>query len=587
MTYDSGASQLAPWLTIGVKRASTREEPTSNNESVSDPYSCLTDVADAEIQEIIPVHEKELLAIEDGRLSTKLPSNQDLRSRSVSRQQSRSRPSSRILNGFKSRSPTKLPRIQTSGHFDEEEEDKEEANKHLSDSEEDMDEELAPWLTPAGVKKEQRSAKNRSRSPRSQMNDENETEEETEHEGVRSKTRSSRLKSRSRSQTTSQDPESEKSASAKVEGLAELSDSRTLDVDKTSVTKEKSRSRSRLNEADLEVEKSMEMSRSHIRDQNEPLIERTQSAKEMVKREKTDTLKERSKSHMDTPKKTEHKSEDSRLAEPLLEQKQESKPPEILIQESTRTFVKESGTPRERSVKERSRSPKEKTVKERSRLSKEKIVKEKSRSPQRTRSSFEKPMLPEVRPRSFISEGHEDEQKDSGIEQSDMSDTGMETVTMEMVAREERTRSAINISSSAAGHQQRSRSRSLIPASDHDTMILELQARTDFSRSPSKSLKSSSDNDKIQYLDNDTPVDSKSRPSSHKTSLQEHGQTSWLTSDSGPLDLDSRLDGEGNDYEEELNLPGLSAIGGESVTDDVKTSRASRKKSRRDSYAGI
>ena len=586
MTYDSGASQLAPWLTIGVKRASTREEPKSSSESVSDPYSRLTDIADAEIQEIIPVHEKELLAIEDGRLSTKLPSNQELRSRSVSRQQSRSRPSSRILNGFKSRSPTKLPRIQTSGHFDEEEEDKEEANKHLSDSEEDMDEELAPWLTPTGVKKERRSAKNRSRSPKSQMNDENETEEETEHESVRSKTRSSRLKSRSRSQTTSQDPESEKSASAKVEGLAELSDSSTLYVDKTSVTKENSRSRSRLNEADLEIEKSKEMSSSQIRDQTEPLIERTQSAKEMVKREKTDTLKERSKSHMDAPKKTEHKSEDGRLAEPLLEQKQESKPPEILIQESTRTFVKE-GTPRERSVKERSRSPKEKTVKERSRLSKEKIVQKKSRSPQRTRSSFEKPRLPEVRPRSFMSEGHEDEQKDSGIEQSDMSDTGMETVTMEMVAREERTKSAINRSSSAAGHQQRSRSRSLIPASDHDTMTLELQARTDFSKSPSKSLKSSSDNDKIQYLDNGTPVDSKTRPSSHKTSLQEHGQTSRLTSDSGPLDLDSRLDGEGNDYEEELNLPGLSAIGGESVTDDVKTSRASRKKSRRDSYAGI
>ena len=530
-------------------------------------------MADAEIQDLVPAQEKELLAIEDGRLSTKLPSNQESRSRSVSRQQSRSRPSSRVLNGFKSRSPTKASRLQASGNFDEEEEN-EEVNKHLSDSEEELDEELAPWLTPAGVKKERRSARIRSESQESPVNDETETEF-TEHEGKMSQSRSSKLKSRSRSGS--------QMASRVHEGPNESSDSGTLVAE----AKERSKSRSQLT-ADIEIEDSKEKSKSLIiRNQTEPLIDRTQSAKEMVKRDKTDTLQERSKSHMDNQEKT--KSEKDTLGEPLLKEKQRSQPPEILIQESTGTFVKDSRTPRERSIKERSRSPKEKSLKERSRLSKEKSVKEKSKSPQRTRSSFEKVKLPEIRPRSFRSEGHghDDEQKDSGIEQSDMSDTGMEPVAMEMVARQERTRSAIYRSASNRGSSaSRSRSRSLNPASDLNTVTLEPPARSDISKSPSKSLKSSSDDDKIQYLDNGTPIIHQSSPNSQKTSQREPGQTSRLTSDSGPIDLD--LDEEENDYEEEeLNLPGLSVIGGESVTDDVKTSRASRKKTQRDSERGI
>ena len=517
-----------------------------------------------------------MLAIEDGRLSTRLPSNQESRSRSVSRQQSRSRPSSRMLNGNKSRSPTKVSRLQASGNFDETEEN--DVDKHLSDSEEEYEEGLAPWLTPAGVKKERRSARIRSVSSESVVNAEIDTENGVD--GGRSKTSGSTLKIRSRSES--------QRASRQEEGLDEPSDSRAL----ISEAKEKPKSRT---EQIAEMEESEDTSRAVIiRNQTEPQIERTQSAKETGKREKTDTLRERAKSHLDRPEVIKSKKDTQSEALPIEKQRsQRSQPPEILIQESTGTFVKDSKTPREKSNKDRSRSPKERSMKERSRLSKEKTTKEKSKSPQRTRSSFEKVKLPEIRPRSFRSEGHdlEEEQKDSGIEQSDMSDTNMEPVAMEMVARVERTRSAIFRSTPSASRQQlRSRSRTLDPASDLDTVTLEPPARSDFTKSPSKSLKSSSDDDKIQYLDNGTPINHHSRPSSRKTSLHEPGQKSRLTSDSVPIDLDKNdLDLHVNDLEEEeLNIPGLSVIGGESVTDDVKTSRASRKtqKSRRDSLIG-
>ena len=515
-----------------------------------------------------------MLAIEDGRLSTRLPSNQENRSRSVSRQQSRSRPSSRMLNGSKSRSPTKVSRLQASGNFDETEEN--DVNKHPSDSEEEYEEGLAPWLTPAGVKKERRSARIRSVSSESVVNAEIDTENGVD--GERSKASVSTLKSRSRSES--------QRASRQEEGLNEPSDSGALIAE----AKEQPKSRAEL-KPDIEIEGSEETSRAVIiRNQTEPQIERTQSAKETGKREKTETLRERAKSQLDRPKVIKSKKDTQSEALPIEKQRsQRSQPPEILIQESTGTFVKDSKTPREKSNKDRSRSPKERSLKERSRLSKEKSTKEKSKSPQRTRSSFEKVKLPEIRPRSFRSEGHdlEEEQKDSGIEQSDISDTNMEPVAMEMVARVERTRSAMYRSSSSASRQQlRSRSRTLDPASDLDTVTLEPPARSDFTKSPSKSLKSSSDDDKIQYLDNGTPITHHSRPSSRKTSLQEPG----LTSDSVLLDHDKNdLDLYVNDLEEEeLNIPGLSVIGGESVTDDVKTSRASRKtqKSRRDSLIG-
>ena len=581
MTYDSGASQLAPWLNPTViRKPSSKEGYKSSSESNSDPFSRLTYVADAEIQQIEPAYEKDLLAIEDGHQSQKLPEIQDSRSRSVSRQ-SKSRPSSRMLSGMKSRASTKLPRIYTSVHIDEEEE---ELMKHTSDSEGDSEEDitLAPWLTPAGAKKNRRSARSRSRSSSSQMSSKSKTDE------AGGDINGSRL-GRSRAEV---DEKSRSRSAVEESEIDQLTSSETLTVEKNDSGKVKSRSGSNLKSGhDQSVSEPKADFVDEIKsDKTEkPVKERTRSQIKISAETPHDPVKNGDEPVSDRPKSRKmskeeepyHESQGDRYSESeerfksprQLQQKEKSR----THKEQTRSRSPERVQQKEKSraYKERSRSPKEKS----------RSVREKSKSFKRTKTSFERSRSPEVRPASFRSERHEEDQKDSGIEQSEVSDAPGENRIDRERTKTILPRSARSRSSSAVRAQQKS-ARSV---ADQGFETLDHQVDKDISQPKSRSrpVKSLTDEDKIESLDDGRPSENRVKSASRKASIQRNDISSRQSSDSVPLDFASPLDGENDDLEEELMLPGLSVIGGESVTDDVKTSRASHKKSRRESDTGI
>ena len=589
MTYDSGASQLAPWLNpTTTRRPPTKDGNQSSSGSPPDPFSRMTSAVDAEIQQVIAPEEMQLLAIEDGRVSDKLPQIQDGRSRSASGQDlPRSRPSSKI--GLKSRASTKLPRIYTSVHIDEEDE---EAEKPPDDSDEEPEgsDTLAPWMTPAGVKKEQRSA--RSRSPRSQMSRRNETGEGDSEQDVVSRARSSKVRSDSRpiSKSSLRDTERLKSITPGVQvENKETAESNRMTQDNIQPGREKTKSRSELQVTDEQnLSEASTDNLSKLR--ATPQLEQSGEAPYIESKEET-------------------------LNQGNLELVQKKTD---FDKERSRTLDPEEKLKRSRTHKERSRSPRKRSV----------LDKEHSRLPQRSKTSFEKPKTPEVRPRSFMSERDESEDdvhKDSGIEQSEISDAQSEKIVVRERTRTVLSRSSRKRSSSSAKLNQESKSltvdRSQGDLETSEDPSLTMQSNSD-SKSPtlqSKSLSKSfvrrSDADGTVYMDDGIPSESiptteksksdddkiddgtvsrsKTKSASQKASLLDNEQLSRMTDGSEHIELDSALSVEDNafeeddEFEEELNLPGLSAIGAESVTDDMKTSRASRVRSTQDIDAGI
>ena len=586
MTYDSGASQLAPWLNpTTTRRPPTKDGNQSSSGSPPDPFSRMTSAVDAEIQQVIAPEEMQLLAIEDGRISEKLPQIQDGRSRSASGQDlPKSRPSSKI--GLKSRASTKLPRIYTSVHIDEEDE---EAEKPPDDSDEEPEgsDTLAPWMTPAGVKKERRSA--RSRSPRSQMSGHNETGEiDIEQDVVVSRARSSKVRSDSRpvSKSSLRDTEGQKSITPGVQ--AEKKE--TAESDRmTQSGRKKSKSRSELQATDEQnLSEASTDNLSKLR--ATPQLEQSDEASYSESKEET-------------------------LNQGNLESVQTKTD---IDKERSRTLDPEEKLKRSRTHKERSRSPRKRSA----------LDKEHSRLAQRSKTSFEKPKTPEVRPRSFMSERDESEDdvhKDSGIEQSEVSDAQSEKIVLRERTRTVLSRSSRKRSSSSAKLNQESKSLTVDTSQgDLETSedpSLTMQSNSD-SKSPtlqSKSLSKSSvrrsDADGTVSLDDGIPSEnvstteksksddakindgtvsrSKTKSASQKASLLDNEQLSRMTDESEHIELDSALSvvdnafEEDDEFEEELNLPGMSAIGAESVTDDMKTSRSSRVRSTQDADAGI
>ena len=590
MTYDSGASQLAPWLNpTTTRRPPTKDGNQSSSGSPPDPFSRMTSAVDAEIQQVIAPEEMQLLAIEDGRVSEKLPQIQDGRSRSASGQDlPKSRPTSKI--GLKSRASTKLPRIYTSVHIDEEDE---EVEKPPDDSDEEPEgsDTLAPWMTPAGVKKERRSA--RSRSPRSQMSGHNETGEgDSEQEVAVSRARSSKVRSDSRSvsKASLRDTERQKSITPGVQmENEETAESDRLTQGNLQPGREKSKSRSQLQAADEQnLSEASTDNLSKLR--ATPQLEQSDEASYSESKEET-------------------------LNQGNLESVQSKTD---IDKERSRTLDPEEKLKRSRTHKDRSRSPRKRSV----------LDKEHSRLPQRSKTSFEKPKTPEVRPRSFMSardESEDDVHKDSGIEQSEISDAQSEKIELRERTRTVLSRSSRKRSSSLAKLNQESNSLtvdttqgdlessedpSLTMQSNSDSKSPTLQSKSLSKSSPRRSdadgtvymddgipsesvsttEKSKSDDDKI---DDGTVSRSKTKSASQKASLLDNEQLSRMTDKSEHIILDSALSveddafEEDDEFEEELNLPGLSAIGAESVTDDMKTSRASRVRSTQDADAGI
>ena len=716
MTYDSGASQLAPWLTpIGVvKKAPANDGYKSSSESPSDPFSRLTSAADAEIRQIVPA--EELLAMEDGRISQKLPQIEDAKSRSASRQDLlKSRQSSKFSNGLKSRSSTKLPRIYTSVHIDEEEE---EGSMQQSESDEDSEtaEQLAPWMTPAGMKKKQKSARSRSRSPRSQMSHKSvsgEVEVEPEAAIIRSgsskalvdskslskstsrgtegqKSVSPRIldgdhdDSRSRSRSVSKDPERQSSRSSRRLGDQEEQTRPRSSTEEKSQIKEKIRSKSQLKAAD-DLHSSEADAESHVNNQVEEMNNASEKSKfdgaNLEPRQKIESLKERprtsigleqrerSQTHVQRSRSTVEKSEfikeQSKVSRRSKTAFKKSNIPEADAESHVKHQAEEMNNvsekskfdganlePRQRTVslKERPRTSigleqrersQTHTQRSRSTVEKSEFIKEQSKVLKRSKTSFEKPNIPEVKPRSFRSERDEEAQKDSGIEQSEVSDAQSDKIPVQERTRTMLSRSARSRPSPTKSHQEpktmtvakapdnlessddpshmiqlKSRSKfvksrmdengnegtveylddgkqsesRIRPFSHKNTFVqdnnevtLELPSNASPSKSHSKSVKSRSDEDRsrIEFLDDGVPSRNKT-----KESLQGNEKSPELTGESAPIDLNSAMSGDENVFEEELNLPGLSTARGESVTDDMKMSRTSHQRSRMDSDIG-